>query len=342
MSSWPLPDDTLRAMYQGGHAGPTARRFACAWAAVFGLEKVPGARPHIPVGRHAALAEFEAIAPRYPVFLAVPARLPGAASADPPVTGIHHGQRATTSQERPEPPSAAGPRGSPRRHHWWRWLLAAAGLLACVVVAAAALFIKLHPAPPPLALPTAHASTPAGRLDGSWAVATGSVAGFRVRQSALGFSNDVAGRTSAVTGTLIISGGRVTHATLRVDLTTIKVNGKAAPQFARSLGTQAHPAATFTLAQPATLGSAFTSGATITRTAVGLLTMHGISRPVTVTISARRNGPELQAAGSIPVAFSGWGINPPGGFGFLGSLASHGIAEFRLVLHRNEGTRTGG
>jgi len=32
------------------------------------LEQVPGARPHIPVDRHAPLADFEAIASRYPVF----------------------------------------------------------------------------------------------------------------------------------------------------------------------------------------------------------------------------------------------------------------------------------
>ncbi len=32
------------------------------------LEQVPGARPHIPVDRHAPLAAFEAIASRYPVF----------------------------------------------------------------------------------------------------------------------------------------------------------------------------------------------------------------------------------------------------------------------------------
>ena len=32
------------------------------------LDKVPGARPHIPVDRHAAVADFEAIAARYPVF----------------------------------------------------------------------------------------------------------------------------------------------------------------------------------------------------------------------------------------------------------------------------------
>jgi len=32
------------------------------------LRKVPGARPHVPVDRDAPLAEFEAIAARYPVF----------------------------------------------------------------------------------------------------------------------------------------------------------------------------------------------------------------------------------------------------------------------------------
>lgn len=36
------------------------------------LQKVPGARPHIPVRRNAPLAEFEAIAARYPVFRVEP------------------------------------------------------------------------------------------------------------------------------------------------------------------------------------------------------------------------------------------------------------------------------
>ncbi|KKK07788.1 hypothetical protein LQ51_00640 [Micromonospora sp. HK10] len=50
------------------------------------LQKVPGARPHMPVDRHAPLAEFAAIAPRYPAFRVVldpgagaPARRGGAA-----------------------------------------------------------------------------------------------------------------------------------------------------------------------------------------------------------------------------------------------------------------------
>jgi hypothetical protein len=36
------------------------------------LRKVPGARPHVPVSRHAPAADFAAIAPRYPVFRVVP------------------------------------------------------------------------------------------------------------------------------------------------------------------------------------------------------------------------------------------------------------------------------
>jgi len=53
---------------------------------------------------------------------------------------------------------------------------------------------------------------------------------------------------------------------------------------------------------------------------------------VTFPVSARRDGTTLQVTGSIPVAFSAWGINRPAGFGFFGSLASHGAAEFLLVL----------
>ncbi len=36
------------------------------------LEKVPGARPHIPVNRHAPASDFEAISSHYPVFRIVP------------------------------------------------------------------------------------------------------------------------------------------------------------------------------------------------------------------------------------------------------------------------------
>ena len=220
------------------------------------------------------------------------------------------------------------------KRHWRRWILASVAGLVVLIVLAVGAFIKLQPTPAPLALPTAAASPPAGPLAGTWAVAAGSAAGFRVQETILGLSNDSVGRTNAVTGTIAVTGHQVTSATIRIDLAAIKVGGKTQPQFAGSLDTQGYPTATVTLTQPVTLAPAFTSGATITATATGRLTMHGTSRLVTITISGRRNGPALQAAGSIPIAFSDWGIKGPAGYGVFGSLANHGTAEFLLLLHR--------
>jgi len=60
--------------------GPIIRRY---------LERVPGARPHIPVARDAAPAAFGVIAPRYPVFRIVPEPGPGARREQPaaPIRG---------------------------------------------------------------------------------------------------------------------------------------------------------------------------------------------------------------------------------------------------------------
>jgi polyisoprenoid-binding protein YceI len=262
------------------------------------LQKVPGGRPHIPVDRRAPVADFEAIAPRYPVF------------------------RVTAPD---------GPARPVRERHWWRWILASALALVLLLVLAVGLFVTLQPSAAPLTLSRGAARPPAGPVSGTWNATAGSVAGFRVRESALGFGNDVVGRTDGVTGRIIVAGGRVTAATFRIDLATVTVNGKSQPQFARSLDTASHPVATFTLARPVTLGAGFTSGATVTVTGTGRLALRGTSHLVTFTLTARRDGPALEAAGSIPVAFSEWGIRGPGGLGFLGSLANHGLAEFLIV-----------
>ena len=223
---------------------------------------------------------------------------------------------------------------SSRRRHPLRWILAAVVALVILVVVAVAVFIK-QPAPPPLSLPAGAAAAPVGPASGTWQVAAGSVAGFRIPETAFGLSNDVVGRTNSVTGAIVIVGDQGTRATLRIGLASIKVGGKTQPQLAKSLGTRQFPGATFTLTRPVVLGSAFASGATIKVTATGKLTMHGASHLVTVRISGRRAGHVLQAAGSIRVPIAEWGIKEPAGFGFFGSLAGHGVAEFVLTLHRH-------
>jgi len=205
------------------------------------------------------------------------------------------------------------------QRHWGRWVVAGVAGLVIVLVVAVGLFIKLQPTLAPLVLPGGVTSGPAGPLDGSWNVAGGSL---------------TAGRTPAVTGALVVSDDRLTSAAVRVDLTGVKVGGKTQPQFAKSLGTARYPEATFTLTGPVTLSPAFAAGATISVMVRGRLELNGISRQVSFTVSGRRAGTALQVAGSIPVTFSSWDIRGPSGFGWLGSLASHGVAEFLLILHR--------
>jgi len=216
------------------------------------------------------------------------------------------------------------------RRRWTRRILFGVAALAVLVVGASWAFIRLQPTLPPLALPTAPAGAPVGPLDGTWAVSAGSVAGFRVPETAFGMSNEVVGRTTAVSGTIVLAGDRVTVAMFRIGLAGVEVNGKAQPQFARILNTRRFPDATFTLARPVAVGSA-PGGA---GAAAGQLGVNGVTRPVTVTISWRRDGAALEVTGTIPVAFTAWDIRGPAGYGFFGSLADHGVAEFLLTLHR--------
>ena len=269
------------------------------------LQKVPGGRPHIPCGPHASAAELEAIAGRYPVFRVVSAS-----------------RRSDTQSEVP----------ARRAHRLW-WILIGFGVALVLVVAGAGALIN-RPAAAPLALPGRTAAAPAGPLVGVWTVSPESIAGFRVPQTVLGFGSDVVGRTRAVTGTLAIARAGVIAGAFRIALTTLTVSGKKQSQLAASLNTSADPIATIRLARLIRLTPAFAAGATVRDKATGYLTLRGITRLVVITFTARRNGSELQMAGSIPVSFARWRIKDPTGFGFLGSLADHGTAEFLLTLRR--------
>lgn len=254
------------------------------------------------------------------------------ALADIRERGYHHGAGLTRLPRRTRRP------GGTRHAHWWRW--AAAVMLAGVLAlcTASVWFIVDQPSPAPLTLPRARAAAPAGPLNGTWGITAGSVAGFRVRASALGIGTDVVGRTSVVSGAISVARNWVVGAKLTIGLAGLELAGKQnAPQLALSLRTQQYPTATFSLTRVTTLGRAFTSGGVITRRAYGFLSMNGTSCGVTVTLTARRDGSALQVAGSIPVDLGYWGIKDPAGAGILGSMADSGVAEFRLVLHRTAG-----
>ena len=225
--------------------------------------------------------------------------------------------------------------GARRKHHWWRWIIGGVASIPVLIVVAAALFIKLQPSPAPLTLPNVKADPPSGALDGEWNVGSDSVAGFRVRESAVGVSNNVVGRTSAVTGAVKVADDHVNSATFQIDLADVTVNGMSELQFERSLGTAEHPDAIFMLTKPIALGPGFVSGTTATASARGDLTLNGVPRPVTFTVTSRRSGNVVEVSGSVPIRFAEWHIHEPASYGVIGSLANNGVAEFLLYLHQS-------
>lgn len=224
---------------------------------------------------------------------------------------------------------------SARQRHWWRWAAAivATILMLAVVGVFVALKIFIGPTPAPLALPPLSAAAGAGTssspIDGTWTVASGSLAGYRAGEDLLWQHGSVVGRTSSVTGTVVITNTQVSSASFRVDLTTVTANGKTQPQFAKILDTETYPTATFTLTTPIAASAAPTINKAFTANATGSLAIHGVTRSVTFELTARYSGSVLEEAGSIPVVFSNWNTKGPGW-----PLQSHGVVEFLLIMHR--------
>jgi len=234
----------------------------------------------------------------------------------------------------PQPSAPNAPERPRRKRHWLRWTIAGLVVLVVLIVGLVAATIMLQPTVPPLAL-AANAAAPVGPVDGTYQAASGSMAGFRIQQTVFGFTSDVVGRTHDITGTATIASGQVTTTDLRVGLLALTTgDAKPAPQFGISLDTQRYPDATIGLTEPLTLDTAFTTGTTRTVNVAGTLTLHGITHTVAVPLAIRRDGTSIDVAGSIPVAFADYGITEPKGYGGLGSLANHGVAEFLIVLHR--------
>jgi polyisoprenoid-binding protein YceI len=233
-----------------------------------------------------------------------------------------------TDETGQQAPTRNLPSTSSRKDHWWRWILASVVVLVIAVV-----FLSVQslagPTIPALTLSQLNA-TAAGAtspsIDGTWTVGKGSSAGYRVPEAFLWQHATLVARTSAVTGTFVISRAEVSSAALSVDLTTVKANGKTPSGLAGILDTAAHPDAVFTLTKPIVLRE-HGINKTFAANATGSLAIHGTTRLVTFVVTARDSGSELEATGSIPILFSEWNIKAPF------AIQKQGIAEFLLVMH---------
>lgn len=180
-------------------------------------------------------------------------------------------------------------------------------------------------------------------IDGSWAVDTsvgsfddfsGTWAGYRFREELAGIgANTAVGRTPDVSGTMTIVGDAVTAVDVEVDVTTLKSDSgtRDAALGARGLETDRFPTARFSLTEPVALPAGVGSGAPVGAEATGELTVHGVTRPVTVTVDARLEGATAAVVGRAPVALADYDIDPPTGFSVL-SVEDEGTFEFQIFF----------
>lgn len=232
-------------------------------------------------------------------------------------------------------------RARPRTRGRGRLVLAGAVLALVLAVGGPFAYINFvqEDAPERLGVATATSGADTGAptgasLDGTWSVAGGSQAGYRVEEVLLGQNVEAVGRTSAVTGELTVSGTEVQSGSFSVDLTQVTSDDDRRDDAfqGRIMETATYPTATFELTEPITLAELPADGETVTATATGELTLHGTTRAVTVELTVQRDGDTVNVSGSIPVTFADYGIANPS-FGPV-TTEDNGEVEFLLALTR--------
>jgi polyisoprenoid-binding protein YceI len=184
-------------------------------------------------------------------------------------------------------------------------------------------------------------------VDGTWMVVSGdpTAAGLRIDETFLsGIDHTAVGRTSEVTGSLTIAGATVTEGSFTADLTALSfsdappgldVGNRSRALQTRGLETDLFPEAMFTLTAPIELGAVPAPGEAVTAEATGDLTLHGVTREITVPVDAQvlddGRRIEVVSADPVTVALADYDMEPPVA-GPIAEVAPEGSFEFKLVL----------
>jgi polyisoprenoid-binding protein YceI len=226
----------------------------------------------------------------------------------------------------------------------WKWLVG--GVAVIVVIGVAAPFIYIHfiegPAPAKLSLPTSHSATTAvgsgtdtsvSDMSGTYRVGAGSEAGYRVAEVLVGQHATAVGRTKEIWGSITISNDEVTSGTFTVDMASVVSDqSERNAQFdGRIMDVAKYPTSTLKLTAPIALGSIAPIGSKATYKATGDLTLHGVSRTVSFSLTTERTTNGIYALTDIPIVFADWNISNPSVGGFV-TTANTGTLEVLVDL----------
>lgn len=174
-----------------------------------------------------------------------------------------------------------------------------------------------------------------GPLDGEWAVAPGSAAGYEVWETLNGERVFVRGQTATVNGTATVADSVLTTGTIEVDVASIATdNGRRDSYFDMFvMNTGSYPKATFVVTEPVDLATVPDDGSVVSVPVTGELTLRDQTREVSADFDIRRSGENLETAGALDVAWSDFQVQKPTTFPNI-VVEDAGQIQFSIVLSR--------
>jgi polyisoprenoid-binding protein YceI len=219
-----------------------------------------------------------------------------------------------------------------------------------IILAVGGPFVYIHfiegPAPSKLSLPGSTNTTKSNSdtnasvssITGTWRVSSDSIAGYRVEEVLLGQKATAVGRTTKISGSIVVSGSELSAASFTVDMASVKSDqSERNAQFdGRIMDVAEYPTAKFTQTSHVTLGRV-PGLETITHVSVtGELTMHGATRSVTLPLTYERMSDGVNVLADLNIVFSRWNIANPSISGIV-TTANNGTLEVLLNLTRGPG-----
>lgn len=249
--------------------------------------------------------------------------------------GSRRGRRA---EERPAPRRALPDQ---HRRRWLILTVVAVVLGVGAVTGGPWVYARLVAPEPetPLSLSTPTQSAPAVDPtapvdpDGTWSVAAGSQAGYRIGEVLTGQDVEVVGRTDQVSGSVTVTDGVLVSGRIAVQAGSISTDEAARDAYMRrALDTSTYPEAVFDVTTPTDLAALGVGPLPVEIQVPGSLTIAGVSIPATATLQVQGSAGGLEVAGSVPVVLADLGLDAPD-LGFV-TVQPSGQVELLLQLTR--------
>jgi polyisoprenoid-binding protein YceI len=172
-------------------------------------------------------------------------------------------------------------------------------------------------------------------------VANGTKADYRVREqlAKLNAPSDAVGTTTGVTGAIVLgSDGKIVsdQSKLVVDLTKLQSDSNMRDGYIgrTTLNTSQFPTATFVPTAIDGLTAPLPTSGQQTFKLTGNLTIHGVTKPATVTVTTTVNGADVTGQASTDFKFEDFGMTPPSSMAVL-SVVDDVKLEITLHLTRS-------